>query len=146
MADMLTDAQIEGFARLAKRAPNMRVLLADYEALRAENKALRHECERTYCAYCGAAFELSPPEVAVEAVTVHIKTCLKHPMRVLEAECEALRRRVAAVEAMPESAILERTYYEHDKWVFIDNKTHESRYGATPWAALGVEEAEDAVS
>ena len=54
----------------------------------------------TYCAYCGETFG----EDAADAVSAHIQTCERHPMRQLEADyaiaakaAKALRQRVEKV-------------------------------------------------
>jgi len=47
-----------------------------------------HELETsTYCAYCGEKYPLD--DKAASAVSEHIKTCKKHPMRKLEEEWDA---------------------------------------------------------
>lgn len=51
--------------------------------------------QRTYCAYCGAEFPIDDPN-SPEAVSAHIRTCEKHPMRVLEQLYEASQKQLAA--------------------------------------------------
>jgi len=43
----------------------------------------------TYCAYCG--FEVPIDDKAASKIGVHIATCPKHPMRIVEAERDRLR-------------------------------------------------------
>lgn len=52
------------------------------ERLEAEVARLKGE---TYCAYCGERFPLDAPD-SVERIGQHIAECLKHPMRIVEAE------------------------------------------------------------
>ncbi|MCP4230252.1 MAG: hypothetical protein GY771_08900 [bacterium] len=64
-------------------------LLAHIAKLKAEINELK---SRTYCAYCGEAFELD--DIDATDVTGHIKVCPKHPMRKLKAENERLMRKL----------------------------------------------------
>ena len=63
----------------------------DLARLQEENTLLRSrivELETsTYCAYCGKKYSLD--DKAATAVSEHIKTCKKHPMRKFEEEWDA---------------------------------------------------------
>lgn len=61
------------------------------EKLRAELELMRGT---TYCAYCGARFELDAPDMS-ERITAHIMTCDQHPMRAVERERDAAQARLA---------------------------------------------------
>ncbi len=63
-------------------------LLAQVEALTIEIEQMK---AHTYCAYCGAEFDIDD---AAEHVSNHIATCVKHPMRDLEAEIKLLENEV----------------------------------------------------
>lgn len=52
--------------------------------------------KNTRCAYCGEGFVEDSPEHA-DAVTEHIRTCPKHPMRQLEEEIKQLRSRLTCM-------------------------------------------------
>jgi DNA repair exonuclease SbcCD ATPase subunit len=59
-------------------------------------KWLEEYKSKTYCAYCGAIFNIDSD---ASHVSEHIRTCPHHPMRELEAENERLRKRIAELEA-----------------------------------------------
>ena len=46
------------------------------------------------CAYCGQAYPPGTPASGVPALTAHIKTCAKHPMRELEEKIDELEHRL----------------------------------------------------
>lgn len=48
-----------------------------------ERDELKREFGFTYCAYCGRMFEIDKPDAA-DAIGEHIRTCKKHPMRLVE--------------------------------------------------------------
>ena len=63
--------------------------VAELEAERdAAVKWLEEYKSKTYCAYCGATFNIDSDATHV---TEHIRTCPHHPMRALEAENKRLR-------------------------------------------------------
>jgi hypothetical protein len=74
--------------------------LVEVEELRAERNEYKAEIERlrnhTYCAYCGEEFAI---DIDTAAVSEHIATCQKHPMRGLEAEIERLKTKLDAGES-----------------------------------------------
>lgn len=94
----LNDMFPQEIARLEDRVS------AEYEAERADDRARIQELEaerdaavkwleeyksKTYCAYCGATFNIDSDATHV---TEHIRTCPHHPMRELEAENDELDR------------------------------------------------------
>jgi len=84
MDDILSKAQVEGFERLARRAPNMRLLLASHEELRRRwgmvlampvGSSLRHAADDcwvgTFSTEVGwARHTEATPEAAIEATLV----------------------------------------------------------------------------
>jgi len=64
-------------------------------AMQVELDSAKELNESTYCAYCGEAFVLD--DAAASKVTEHIYSCLKHPMRDVEAERDALREKGQAL-------------------------------------------------
>jgi len=72
---------------ILKPPPTMPSELADAMISQAHKKLSSHT-EETYCAFCQKAFPLDG--TAAEAVTEHIKTCEKHPMRAAEAKIKEL--------------------------------------------------------
>ena len=60
----------------------------------AEVDRLRAVCLQTYCAYCGEFFPADGDGRSTDAVTEHIRTCDKHPMREPEAEVERLKEQL----------------------------------------------------
>ena len=50
-----------------------------------ERDELKREFGFTYCTYCGRMFEIDKPDAA-DAIGEHIRTCKKHPMRLVERE------------------------------------------------------------
>lgn len=59
--------------------------------LERERDELKRKYGYTYCAYCGESFEIDAP-ASVDAISIHIKQCNKHPMRSVEAERDQLRK------------------------------------------------------
>lgn len=92
----------ESAAFITHAREDVPALVAKAERLWAELEQMKREQGQTYCAYCGATFEVDAPNCA-EAVGEHIRTCEKHPLhdamrevRRLEAEVERLRAELAA--------------------------------------------------
>ncbi len=70
----------------------LRERVGELEAERdAAVKWLEEYKSKTYCAYCGATFNIDSDATHV---TEHIRTCPHHPMRELEAENKRLRELV----------------------------------------------------
>jgi len=65
----------------------------DNAKLEAENAELKRLQSKTVCAYCG--FEVEIDDEASSIIGEHIKTCLKHPIRVYARHCEALEEQNA---------------------------------------------------
>ena len=65
----------------------------EVERLRTENRAFQ---ETTYCAFCGERFPLG--DLAATAVSKHVETCPKHPMRGPEYEAERLRAELSEAQ------------------------------------------------
>jgi hypothetical protein len=60
----------------------------------------------TCCAYCGEAYPKGTPRFGSDALTVHIKECPEHPMRVAEERIAALERAIrAALPFLREMAV-----------------------------------------
>lgn len=79
-----------------------------------EIKRLKSE---TYCAYCGERFELDNGSASL--VSEHIRTCVKHPMRAVEAEnvrlCDALEAAQAENAKLREiSALVSQRHGDDD--------------------------------
>jgi chromosome segregation ATPase len=128
--DKLTAERSDWKARYQSVAEMHDALIAEFNEMRAENKRLRMyrdaaesraqglEVERdaavkwleeykskTYCAYCGAIFNIDSD---ASHVSEHIRTCPHHPMRELEAENDELRaenKRLAALNDMSPQVI-----------------------------------------
>jgi hypothetical protein len=77
------------------------------ERLEAENAALKAERDaavkwmdeyrsKTYCAYCGATFDIDKDAFNVSE---HIRTCPHHPMREVEAERDRLKTALLRIAA-----------------------------------------------
>jgi hypothetical protein len=75
--------------------------------LKAENHWLN---THTYCAYCGAEFDLE--DASRMKVGVHIATCPKHPMRDREEVIVKLQARIAVLEEAVAEALAQAAYYE----------------------------------
>jgi hypothetical protein len=65
---------------------------------------MKRKYQFTYCAFCGETFEIDAPE-STEAISQHIKTCDKHPMRDVERDLAAMAKqrdmlRLALKESM----------------------------------------------
>jgi hypothetical protein len=75
--------------------------------LKAENHWLN---THTYCAYCGAEFDLE--DASRMKVGVHIATCPKHPMRDREEVIVKLQARIAVLEEAVTEALAQAAYYE----------------------------------
>ena len=79
--------------------------------------------QATYCAYCGERFPLD--DHAASAVTEHINTCEKHPMRIPERQQDGL---LAALEAL---LVVHREHHlrcsgwqpEDECWSCIESRT-----------------------
>ncbi len=73
-------------------------LLSTVEQLTAERDDARAWVRRLTsservltCVYCGEAYPPGTPNHGADALTAHVRTCLKHPLRAAEAEVERLR-------------------------------------------------------
>ena len=64
-------------------------IVAERDALKAENKRLLDINNSTYCAYCNASYERT--DDALAQVRDHIRVCEFHPMRTLEVKIDRLR-------------------------------------------------------
>jgi 3-methyladenine DNA glycosylase/8-oxoguanine DNA glycosylase len=75
---------------LYKEIDRLRARVKELEAERdAAVKWLEEYKSKTYCAYCGAIFNIDSD---ASHVSEHIRTCPHHPMRELEAENDELDR------------------------------------------------------
>ena len=68
-------------------------------AATAKIAELEYKYGFTYCAYCGESFEIDKP-ANVEAISQHIATCAKHPMRAVEAELVAKDAKIEALSRL----------------------------------------------
>jgi len=74
---------------------------------------------KTYCAYCGAEFDLGDADAATTAVTEHIYSCEKHPMRELEAAAlHALQLTRPRMEREQLLNLLYGLLSEHPAWCY----------------------------
>lgn len=84
--------------------------MTDLQAERdAAVKWLEEYKSKTYCAYCGATFNIDSDAAHV---TEHIRTCPHHPMRELEAENERLREELAQFKASSLNQALKEASHE----------------------------------
>ena len=68
-------------------------LIQDRDQLKAELNEMKRKYGFTYCAFCGATYEIDAPE-SVNLIAGHIATCVKHPMRAAEKERDQLKAEV----------------------------------------------------
>jgi hypothetical protein len=89
----------EGLRREVERLTKM---LEVCSVTHSHNVELKTEVERlkieTYCGDRGCGFRLDAPDATTQ-IGAHIGTCSKHPMRVVEAERDDLKREVAQLHA-----------------------------------------------
>ena len=87
-------------------------LASDVAALEKENSDLKARCESTYCAFCGEFFSMDRPD-KTDAVTEHIRSCEKHPMREVEQENAALRAQLAALREAAEPFMVGQPWLDY---------------------------------
>ncbi|MDO9543246.1 MAG: hypothetical protein Q7J98_13140 [Kiritimatiellia bacterium] len=79
------------------------------EKLKLKNTELKRKYGFTYCAYCGESFEVDAPNLQ-EAISKHITTCVKHPMRQLETENVRLKALCGDLWALREDLSIEKIH------------------------------------
>lgn len=95
--DVITEERDLISADAATRLLRCNTLTAERDALAGQVAALAAEIAtmkaHTYCAYCG--HEAVNDDQSGTAISEHIRTCAKHPMRAVEAERDTLAAQVA---------------------------------------------------
>lgn len=91
LADVLKERdEARAFAEQASVAHNK--LLADWQESVERGRVV------LTCAFCGEEYPADTPPSQHDALTAHVRVCVRHPMRAVEQERDALAARVTALE------------------------------------------------
>jgi ABC-type phosphate transport system auxiliary subunit len=98
--DRLSEGLTKAVHELSEMGKRLSEVTAERDALREEAADLRRH---TWCAYCG--HEIAMDDNSATLIGEHIRLCEKHPMRKVETERDALKKRVEKLEAAMNKAI-----------------------------------------
>lgn len=86
----------EGIALVEALSAERDVLVAEREEARNWVRRLTQAQRVLTCAFCGDVYPPNTPSTNDDALTAHVKTCAKHPMREVEARADRAEKLAAA--------------------------------------------------